>query len=82
MLKKLSENYLILSSDFASKSKMFDFIITADKIDLDYEMKMLKEFSFENISNINEKLSKFYENAEVRILFIERQFNESFNTAS
>lgn len=81
LLKKLSENYLILSSNFANKSKMFDFIITADRIDLDYEMKMLKEFTLENVLRLNEKLSQFYENAEKRILEIEGLFNENFDTA-
>ena len=81
-LKKLSVNYLYLSSDFANKSKLFDYIITADKIDLDYEMKMLKEFTLENIVNINKLLGLFYENTEKRILEIERLVNESINTAS
>ncbi len=81
-LKKLSLNYLSLSSDFASRSKVFDFIITSDKIDLDYEMKMLKEFTFENVLNINTKLALFYENSEKRIFEIERLINESINSAS
>lgn len=80
-LKKLSLNYLSLSSDFANKSKMFDFIITSDKIDLDYEMKMTQEFNFESVTRINDKLMKFYENSEKRILEIERLINESVNTA-
>ena len=52
-----------------------------DKIDLDYEMKMLKEFTFENISNINKKFASFYETASLRILEVERLINESINTA-
>lgn len=82
LLKKLSLNYIYLSGEFANKSKMFDFITIADKINLDYEMKMLREFTFENVTNINEKLSKFYDNSEKRILEIERLINESINTAS
>lgn len=80
-LKKLSTNYLYLSGTFANKSKMFDYITIADKINLDYEMKMLREFNFESVTNINEKLAKFYENSEKRILEIERLINESINTA-
>lgn len=81
-LKKLSLNYLQISSDLANNSKLLDFIITADKIDLDYEMKMLKDFNLENVSNINDKISKFYNNAEKRILETERLINESIDTKS
>ena len=81
-LKKLSLNYLALSGDFANQSKIFEFIITADKIDLDYKMKMLKEFTLENVMDITSQLSLFYENAEKRILEIEELINESINTAS
>ena len=82
MLKKLSENYLNLSGDFANKSKMFEHIIKADKIDLDYEMKMIKELSLENVASLNNKLALFYENSEKRIIEIEGLINESINTAS
>ena len=81
-LKKLSENYLIISGNLANKSKLLDFITIADKINLDYEMKMLREFTVESVSNINQQLAKFYDNAEKRILEIERLINESINTAS
>lgn len=81
-LKKISLNYLTLTKDYANQSKLFEFIITSDKIDLDYEMKMLKDFNFENISNINEKLSSFYNNIEARISEIEGLINEGINTES
>ena len=45
-------------------------------------MKMLREFTVESVSNINQQLAKFYDNAEKRILEIERLINESINTAS
>ena len=82
LLKKSSINYLNLTTDFINNSKLFEYIITADKIDLDYEMKMLKEFTFENVSNINSKLAVFYENTENKILEIERLINESIASAS
>lgn len=81
-LKKLSLVYLNITSDMANKSKLLDFIISASKIDLDYEMKMFKDFSLENVSNINEKLGLFFDNTENRINEIERLINESINTAS
>lgn len=76
-LKKLSVNYLALSSDFSNKSQMFDFMMTADKIDMDYEMKMLKSFTFESVSRICEKLSEYYEHAESRVKEVEGLINES-----
>lgn len=79
-LKKLSVNYLALSSDFSNKSQLFDFMMTADKIDMDYEMKMLKSFTFESVSRICEKLSEYYEHAERRIKEVEGSINESINT--
>lgn len=77
-LKKLSLNYLSLSADFASKSKLFDFITASDKIDLDYEMKMVKDFNFETVSKLYKKIFDYYETAEKRI----KEINESFNTKS
>ncbi len=79
-LKKLSVNYLNLSSDFANKSKLYDYITTADKIDLDYEMKMIRDFDYESVSRISEKLTNYYINAEKRVLEIEGLINESINT--
>lgn len=81
-LKKLSLNYLELSSDFANKSKLFDYITTADKIDLDYEMKMTQEFTVDSVTNICNKLEIFYNNALARIIEIEGLINENLNTKS
>lgn len=81
-LKKLTTNYLTLSSDYANKSKMFEFIITADRIELDYEMKMMQEFNLENVLNLMNKLAVFFENTEKRIQEIERLVNESINPKS
>ena len=71
-----------LAGEYSNKSKIFDFIIISDKINLDYEMKMLVEFNYENVFNINEKLTKFYINAKQSILDIERLINENINTKS
>lgn len=66
-LKKLSLNYLSLSGDFAAKSKLFDFITIAEKIDLDYEMKMTGDFNYTSVRSILEKINLFYNNAEKKI---------------
>lgn len=88
-LKKLSMNYLNLSSNYAEKNKIYDFVTTSEKLDLDYEMKMMREFTFDSVLNINEKLFKYYDVAHKRIDVIEKaletsikEINESFNTKS
>lgn len=81
-LKKLTLNYMTLIGDCAKKSKIFDSIIVADKINLDYEMKIIQEFNIETITNIHKKLAIFYENTENKIKEIERLINESINSAS
>ena len=81
-LKKLTINYMSLAGEYSNKSKIFDFIIISDKINLDYEMKMMQDFTAETIVNINNKLAAFYENAEIRIKEIEGLINESINTES
>lgn len=81
-LKKLSVCYLALSGDFANRSKLFDYITTSDKIDLDYEMKMIESFTIDNITRINDKILAYLDNAEKRIKEIEVLINENFNTKS
>ena len=63
-------NYLELSSNLAKSNQLFDFITMSEKIDLDYEMKMMREFTYESVNNINEKLNKYYVNAQKRVLVI------------
>lgn len=85
-LKSLSLNYLELSGNFSNKSKIFDFITVADKIVLDYEMKMITEFNPQNVKHISDKIAQYYKNAQERIIEIEKLIegvlNESFNTES
>lgn len=81
-LKKLTLNYYKLSEEFANKSKMFNFISISDKINIDYEMKIITEFNKENVDNLNKQMLKFYNNVESRILETERLINESINSKS
>ena len=59
-LKKLSMNYIDLAEEFSNKSMVFNFITTTEKINLDYEMKMLKEFTPENITKIVNGMDRYY----------------------
>ena len=63
---------------------MYDFITIADKIDLDYEMKMMRDFTAENISKISSKIGQYYENAVNHINETENMIkgvlNEGFDT--
>ena len=63
---------------------MYDFITIADKIDLDYEMKMMREFTAENITRISGEIARYYENAVNHINETENMIkgvlNESFDT--
>lgn len=83
-LKKVSVQYLNLSSDFTNKSKMFDYITIANRVDLDYEMKMTQEFTVETVTNILEKISQYIEIAEKRVnnvnIYTKRIIDENFNT--
>ncbi len=80
-LKKLSLNYLYLSGEFSNNCCLFDIITVGDKIDLDYEMKMMRDFSANSVLRICEKISGYLTNAKIRIKEVEDIVNESFNTA-
>ena len=60
-------NYYELSAVYAKKNLLFDFITTAERIDLDYEMKMTVEFTPKTIENITDKINTYYQNAQKRM---------------
>ena len=66
-LKKLTTGYTALSYDFASKNMLFDFITTAERIEIDYEMKMTKEFTLDSVKNIVNKISEYANKTEEKI---------------
>ena len=74
-LKRLSTGYLALSIDFAQKNKLFDFIMTSERIDLDYEMKMTREFTVNSVSNIVQKISNYSAKAEEKINTISNEID-------
>ena len=83
-LKELSTNYLYLSDTFSNESMLFDFMTATDKIDLDYEMKMMRDFTPENVISITNRISIYFSNAKEHIAEIENLIkgviNEGFNT--
>lgn len=86
LLKKISVLYLNLSGEFSNKSEIYDLISAASKIDLDYEMKMMRNFNYESVKRIIEKISEYLKTTENGITEIKNMIkgilNESFNTKS
>ena len=75
-LKKLTMGYTALSYDYASKNMLFDFITTAERIDVDYEMKMTKEFTADSIKNISQKIFDYANTSEEKINTISDSINK------
>ena len=71
-LKKASLNFVELSTKYIEENELFDYITISERIELDYEMKMIKDFNIENVSNLLEKFSKYYDIAEKRIATIQK----------
>ncbi len=65
--KKLVTGYTALSYDFGGKNKLFDFITTAERIDIDYEMKMTREFTLDSVTSLTNKITEFTNAAENKI---------------
>ena len=60
-LKSISILYLELISNY--KNSIYDMITAAEQIDIDYEMKIIREFSNENISKLIDKIEIYAKNA-------------------
>ena len=65
--KKIVVKYTELSDRYTKANKMYDFITIADKIEIDYAMKMIQKFDIETIKHISEKFLQYYTNAQIRI---------------
>lgn len=61
-LKKVSSIYLNLSGSYSET--LFDFISATEKINVDYAMKMAKNFNPQTITELITKLSEYFYNAE------------------
>ena len=66
-LKKLTTGYTTLYYDFANKNKLFNFITTSERIDLDYEFKITREFTIESVTNLVNKINEYGELAKIKI---------------
>ncbi len=66
-LKRLSTGYTALGYDFTKANPLFDFMTVAERIDIDYEMKMTREFTVESVLNIANRITAFAEKAEQKI---------------
>lgn len=66
-LKKLVTGFTTLGYDFADKNKLFDFIATPERIDVDYELKMTREFTVPAITNIVQKITEYANTSEEKI---------------
>jgi len=64
-LKKVSSIFLNLSEK--NVDTIFDFITAAEKINLDYEMKMAGKFDAKTITSLIQKFSDYFEKGEVKI---------------
>ena len=65
--KKLITGYTALSYDFGDKNKLFDFIMTAERINIDYEMKMTREFTLDSVTSLTDKITEYVNAAENKI---------------
>ena len=74
-LKKITIGYTTLSYEFGSKNMLFDFITTAERIDVDYEMKMTKKFTIDSIKNISQKILNYANTSEEKIKTISSEID-------
>ena len=75
-LKRLSVGYTALSYDFSKKNELFEYLTVSERIDLDYEMKMMREFSVESVTNIVKKILAYCLKAEERIKEISNEIDK------
>ena len=79
-LKKLITGYSALSYDFAEKNKLFDFITTSERIDMDYELKMTTEFTVETVTNLVQKITEYGKISEEKINTISSEIEKIIGT--
>ena len=53
--------------DVKTPDKLYDYITTAERIELDYEMKMVQEFTLESVNNLLQKINNYCVKTEKKI---------------
>ena len=67
-LKKITEIFLKISS--VNKDTLFDFITASEKINVDYEIKMTKNFDIKAINQLTEKFTAYFNTSEKKINYV------------
>lgn len=67
-LKKVTAAFLESSTSY--QNTVFDYITAAERIEIDYEMKITRNFDLKTVENMSEKMSAYFNNAEKRIAVI------------
>ena len=66
-LLKTLKKVFITYSELHSKNKIFDIIIAPERIAMEYEMKMTKDFNINNIQQLSDKITNFSNTANKKI---------------
>ena len=74
-LKKLSVHYYGLAEKY--KNSVYGYITAGERIDIEYEMKMAKEFTPEVINTIEEKFALYYARAVRKITVVEKTIKQT-----
>ena len=74
-LKRLSTGYVTLNSKFAKTNMLFDFMTIAERIDIDYEMKMMREFTLESVKHLVNVFNIFIKQTEEKINAISKNID-------
>lgn len=75
-LKRLSTGYVTLNSKFAKTNMLFDFMTIAERIDIDYEMKMMREFTLESVKHLVNVFNIFIKQTEEKINAISKNIDK------
>ena len=67
-LKKVSAAFLEVSTSY--HDTIFDYITASERIEIDYEMKIARNFDMVTVKNMSEKMTSYFNNAENKISVI------------
>ena len=67
-LKKVTAAFLESSTSYQNTA--FDYITAAERIEIDYLMKVTRNFDLKAVENMSEKMNAYFNNAEKRLTVI------------